>query len=120
MIPKSGNRFSEKLGLHPVGETGKLGTGCWNLREKLGSSSRRQICLKLDGRSIGERRVQALTIVDLLQEVADGRACLGDIAISSAIDFFVFERLHEAFRLGVVIWTADMLGRMSWASRIDV
>jgi hypothetical protein len=50
-----------------------MGTGCWNRQLGLlnGSSNRRQVCLELGGRSIGKCRVEAVTIVDVIEEGAD-------------------------------------------------
>src|SRR3954454_6109693 len=71
------------------------------------SPVRRQVCLELDRRSIAERRMQPLAVVDLFDEGADLLAGIIDVAIVSSVDLLLLERLHEALGLGIVVGIAD-------------
>jgi len=62
---------------------------------------------ELDRRPIGQSRVQALAIIHLLDERADGAAGVVGITVGPAVNLLVLERLHEALRLGVVVRIAD-------------
>src|SRR6185503_9272304 len=104
-----GHNWGQSRGLHPCGETRKLGTGSctadWG--RGIATSVAGKVRFKLGGWSIGERRVQAVAIVDLLEEGADRRAGVVDVAVGSPVNLLVLERLHEALRLGIVIGAAD-------------
>src|SRR5882762_561824 len=63
--------------------------------------------LELGRWSIAERGVQALLVVDLLDEGADAARGFMVIAIEPAIDLLGLERRHEALGLGVVVGIAD-------------
>ena len=52
---------------------------------------RRQAGLELDGRPIGQRGVQPLAVVDLVDEAADLPAGVAQVAIGAAIDLLVLE-----------------------------
>jgi hypothetical protein len=47
--------------------------------------------------------MQALAVVDFLQELASRSPCMFQAALFRAIDFLVFESLDEALRLRIVI-----------------
>ena len=63
--------------------------------------------LELGRWSIAQGRVQALGVVDLLDEGADAARGFMVIAIEPAVDLLGLERLHEALGLGVVVGIAD-------------
>src|ERR1700719_511670 len=79
----------------------------WCCRTALQSEASLQACLELDRRSITQCRVEPQAIVDALDEDADHLAGVMKITIVSAVDLLVFEGLHEALRLGVVVRIAD-------------
>jgi len=54
------------------------------------------------GRHVAERGMQPLFVVDLFQELADGRTGVGQIAIFVAQHLLVLKRLHERFAGRVV------------------
>src|SRR5215510_9017438 len=96
-------------GLHPCAETRKLGTG-WlsvSLRPPRGGRKLTQVCFELGRWLVGQGRVQPLTIIDAVDEDADRRAGLLDVAIVAAVDLLLLEGAHEALRLGVVVRIAD-------------
>ena len=62
--------------------------------------------LELGGWAVAQRRVQALLVVDLVDEGADAALGFMVIAIEPAIDLLGLERLHEALGLGVVVGIA--------------
>ena len=63
---------------------------------------RPQLALELDRGQVAERRVQAFLVVDLLQEHANARLGLGQMAIFGAVDLFVFQSFHKRFARGIV------------------
>src|SRR4051812_12158140 len=67
------------------------------------SPSERQISLELGRRSIGQSRMQAVAVVDLLDEGTDLDARMMRVAIGAAVDLLVLECLDEALRLCVVV-----------------
>src|SRR5580704_17399404 len=69
-----------------------------------GGSMRR---LELGGWAVAQGRVQALLVVDLVDEGADAALSLLVIAVAPAIGLLGLERLHEALGLGVVVGIAD-------------
>src|SRR5450631_4950118 len=81
-----------------------------------GGSMRR---LELGRWSIAERGVQALLVVDLLDEGADAARGFMVIAIEPAIDLLGLERLHEALGLGVVVGIADPAHAGDNAARLE-
>src|SRR5690606_6032735 len=98
-------------GLHPCAETLKTPTSQvvhqWGLlRSSPHWRTARLDRLELGGRAVGQRRVQALAIVDLLDESADRRLCRGEVAIGAAVDLLLLQGSHEALRHGVVVGTA--------------
>src|SRR6266436_1546288 len=62
---------------------------------------------KVRRRHVAQRRVQPLSIVDLLDEAPDGAACLVGCSVFAPIDLLALERAPEALRFGVVIRRAD-------------
>ena len=54
-------------------------------------------------RTIAKRRMQALLVVDFLQELPDPSLGFLEVAVLGAVDFLVFESLNETFRLGIVV-----------------
>src|SRR5690606_14190590 len=73
------------FGVHPCAETLKTPTSQvvrqWGLlRSSPHWRTARLDRLELGGRAVGQRRVQALAIVDLLDESADRRLCRGEVA----------------------------------------
>ena len=58
--------------------------------------------LEFERGSVVERRMQALAVVDLLDEGRDAAARLGAVAVQRAVDFLGLERLDEALGLGVL------------------
>ena len=63
--------------------------------------------LERDGRLIAERGMQALAVIDLVDEGADVARRVAVIAIASAVDLFALEGSDEALGLGVVVGIAD-------------
>src|SRR5271166_881579 len=59
--------------------------------------------LELGWGFVAERRVQTLGVVDGVDEGADLAAGVVDVGVGSGVDLLLLERLHEAFRLGVVV-----------------
>src|SRR5665213_143219 len=53
-------------------------------------------------RHVAQRGMQAFFVVDLFEELADGRASVGQIAIFVAQYFFVLQRFHEGLAGRVV------------------
>lgn len=53
------------------------------------------LAFELVGRDIAKRRMQALFVVDLLDELGDGLACMGQVAVFGAVNLLVFQRFHE-------------------------
>jgi len=51
--------------------------------------------------------MQALAVVDLLDEAADERPRRGDVAVGAPVDLLLLEGPHEALCLGVVVRVAD-------------
>ena len=47
--------------------------------------------------------MQVLPVVDLLEEVSDGRSRRGDVAMVASVDLLLLMGFHEAFRCGVVV-----------------
>ena len=62
-----------------------------------------QRLLILHRRTISERGVQTLGVVDLLEEVLDRGPGFAGIAVFLPIHLFVFQRLHERFAGGIVV-----------------
>src|ERR1035437_2371027 len=56
---------------------------------------RRLQTFELGGRTIAQRRMQPLLVVDLLQKLADASPGFGQVAILAAIDFLALQRFHE-------------------------
>ena len=50
--------------------------------------------------------MEALGVVDGVDEDGDGALCSFDVLEASAIDLFGFEGLHEAFGFGIVVGIA--------------
>src|SRR2546423_11496042 len=63
--------------------------------------------LERDGRLIAERGVQALAVVDLVDEGADVVCRDAVITIAGGVDLFTLERSDEALGFGVVVGIAD-------------
>src|SRR5262249_8059 len=63
----------------------------------------REMALELQGRTITERRMQTLAVVDFVQELANRSPCLFQAAIFGAIDFLVLESFNKTLRLRIVI-----------------
>src|SRR5260370_38682465 len=74
---------------------------------KRSSGKLRQVRFELGRRPIGQSRMQALAIMDLLDEAADHLACLVGVAVAAPVDLLLFECFHEALRLGIVVGIAD-------------
>ena len=51
--------------------------------------------------------MQALAIVDLLDEGADAGAGIGDVTVPAGVNFLLLESFHEALTFGVVVRIAD-------------
>ena len=51
--------------------------------------------------------MEALPVVDLLDEATNGLARRADVAVVTPVDFLLLEGLHKALRLGVVVGVAD-------------
>src|SRR5215208_1196511 len=119
-------------GLHPLGETAIMRTAvsCDGLgpsgfevkraigRGRRGAPAARSVAharqrtssmpsLELGRRSIVERGVQALDVVDPVDEVADRALGGASITVEGAVDLLGLERAHEALGLGVVVGIAD-------------
>src|SRR5467141_1469251 len=58
--------------------------------------------LKLDGRTICQRRMQSLHIVDLLDEVCNMPAQFVDSTVLPCLQFLVFQRLDKALAFAVL------------------
>src|SRR5690606_40946187 len=91
----------ECTGVHPCAETLKTPTSQvvrqWGLlRSSPHWRTARLDRLELGGRAVGQRRVQALAVVDLLDESADRRLCRGEVAIGAAVDLLLLQGSHEA------------------------
>src|SRR6516165_4305971 len=63
----------------------------------------RHVCFELGGRPIAWSRVQSLSVVDVFNEDADRLAGVVEITIFSAVNLLLFECLHEALSLGIVV-----------------
>ena len=63
--------------------------------------------LELDRGEIRQGGVQALAVVHLLDERADGATRLVGITVAASVDLFLFERLHEALGFRVVVRGPD-------------
>ncbi len=50
--------------------------------------------------------MQPLCVVNIVNEVIDASAGIGDGLEGPRIQFLGLERLHETFRLGVIVWIA--------------
>src|SRR4029077_16694493 len=74
------------------------------LSSRLGAA---QVALELLWRTITERRMQALAVVDFLQELANRSPCIFRAAIFRAIDFLVFQSFDKALRLRIVVGGSD-------------
>src|SRR5215472_3557781 len=72
-----------------------------------GEAARLVLSLERDGRLIAERGVQALAVVDLIDEGRDVARRVAVIAIERAVNLFAFERPDEALGLGIVVGIAD-------------
>ena len=66
-----------------------------NSYRKLPRSGILLISFEPRGRHVAERGMQPLFVVDLFEELADGRAGIGQVAIFVAQHLFVLERFHE-------------------------
>src|SRR5208337_2808667 len=90
--------------------------------------------LELGWGFVAERRVQTLGVVDGVDEGADLAAGVVDVGVGSGVDLLLLERLHEAFRLGVVVnmfcktylpvcgaarYVAQTAGRCLWSAEAD-
>jgi hypothetical protein len=58
---------------------------------------------KFQRRTIAQRGMQALLVVDFLQELPNQSLGFLEVAILGAVDFFVFESLDETLCLGIVV-----------------
>lgn len=56
---------------------------------------------------IGQGRVKALAIIDLLDEAADHLSGMISIAVGAPVHLLLLERFHEALCLGIVIRVTD-------------
>ena len=65
-----------------------------------------KVAFEFKGWAVTESGVEALGIVDGVNEDANGAFCVFDVPESAAIDFFGFEGLHEALCFGVVVRVA--------------
>lgn len=63
--------------------------------------------LELLGRQVAKRRVDALDVVDRVDEVPDLLAGLGEVLVVGEIDLLFFDGAHEAFGVTVLAWLAD-------------
>lgn len=57
---------------------------------------------ELHGRSVVERGVESMAIIDFFDEGSDGRSGMVDVPVGRGIDLFGFEGLHETFGHGRV------------------
>jgi hypothetical protein len=62
-----------------------------------------QVALELQWGTITKRRMQALAVVDFVQELSNRSSCIFQAAIFRALNFLVFESFHEALRLSIVV-----------------
>lgn len=62
---------------------------------------------ELGRRLVSERGVQALDVVDGIDEPADVVSCVLDRRVGFTVHLFGLERLHEAFGLGVIVRVGD-------------
>src|SRR5499427_8253072 len=124
--------FTGLFAVHPMGETAKmraavschcLGPWCFRVKREIGRGRRgapfeRSVgharqrtssmpSLELCRRAIVERGMQALDVVDPLDEGGDGALSLAPVAVEGAVDLLGLERAHEALGLGVVVGIAD-------------
>src|SRR5215471_911043 len=109
--------------VHPMGETAKmraavschcLGPWCFRVKREIGRGRRgapfeRSVgharqrtssmpSLELCRRAIVERGMQALDVVDPLDEGGDGALSLAPVAVEGAVDLLGLERAHESAR----------------------
>ena len=63
---------------------------------------------ELGGREIAEGRMQPLAVVDLFQKLADGGACLGQVAIFVAQDFFVLQRFRDMLMVMALVFSRSV------------
>src|SRR6185295_7496280 len=73
-----------------------------NSSRKLPRSGILLIRFKLGGWHVAESGMQALLVVNLFEELADGSASVGQVAIFVAQHFFVLQRFHEGLAGRVV------------------
>src|SRR5580704_9139195 len=66
-----------------------------------------QCCFVLVRRSIIQRRMQPLTVVDGFDKGPDGASGLIQIAVAASVDLLRLQGLHEAFGLGILVRIAD-------------
>ena len=59
--------------------------------------------------------MEAVGVVDVVDEVGEAGSGVSEVPVGLAVGFFGLERLHEAFRLGVVV---DFPGRLMLASML--
>src|SRR5687767_4888771 len=61
------------------------------------------LSLELCRRQIAQRGVQAFLVIDTLDELAKASLCISEVKILGPINLLVLQRLHERFRLRVVV-----------------
>src|SRR5258706_87697 len=66
-----------------------------NSYRKLPRSGILLVSLELGGRHVAQRGVQPFLVVDLFEELADGSASVGQVAVFVAQHLFVLERFYE-------------------------
>src|SRR5215471_14167628 len=66
-----------------------------------------QCCFVLVRRSIIQRRMQPLTIVDGFDKDPDSASGLVQIAVAASVDLLLLQGFHEALGFGVVVRIAD-------------
>src|ERR1700733_538014 len=62
-----------------------------------------QAAFEFQRRTIAQRRMQTLLVVDFFQKLLDQSPGFLEVAVFGAVDFLVFESLHETFRAGIVV-----------------
>ena len=83
---------------------GCIGNSLWAVHD---DRQLQQGCFELGGWPIGQRRMQSLAIVDVVDEDADCLTGVTEIAIIPAVDLLLLECLHEALGLGAVVRVTD-------------
>jgi hypothetical protein len=65
-----------------------------------------EFVLEGNGGFIAERGVEAVGVVDVVDEGADVASGVFEVGVGPAVDFLGLQGLHEALGFGVVVWIA--------------